>query len=325
MEVIFRAMDELEAGEKWRTESDRRLPAYRAWFLKEGDAARPSYLACVRALRTHMPELMPTYERLVDLAGGGDLAARLLSLYQPTPYLTGCSQAVWTRSDPLLVRNYDYSPHLWDALLLRTAWNGRRVIAMSDCLWGVLDGINDAGLCLSLSFGGSRTIGDGFGMPLILRYVLETCTDATSAVAALRRVPSHMAYNVTLLDARGAYATVYVSPDEPAVVTRRPVATNHQRVIEWRQFAHATASVDRERYLTARRADESETATRFIDRFLMPPLFSTNFHQGWGTLYTAVYQPTRGHAEFRWARHALTQSFARFTEYETTIRYVGGD
>ena len=38
-------------------------------------------------LRAHMPELVPAYERLVDLAGGGDVAARMLSLYRPPPYL----------------------------------------------------------------------------------------------------------------------------------------------------------------------------------------------------------------------------------------------
>ena len=29
-------------------------------------------------LRAHMPELVATYERLVALAGGGDVAARML-------------------------------------------------------------------------------------------------------------------------------------------------------------------------------------------------------------------------------------------------------
>ena len=67
-----------------------------------------------------MPELMPTFEKLVELAGGSDQAARFLSLYCPTPYFAGCSQAVWTRDDPLLIRNYDYNPLLWDAILLHS-------------------------------------------------------------------------------------------------------------------------------------------------------------------------------------------------------------
>ncbi len=211
-----------------------------------------------------MPELVPVYERLVDLAGGGDFAARLLALWCPTPYLTGCSQAVWSGTPPILVRNYDYHPALWDGVLLSSAWTGRRVIAMLDSLWGVLDGINEDGLSVSLAFGGRQVVGEGFGMPLILRYVLETCRNVDQGVAALIRVPSHMSYNVTLLDARGQHRTVFLAPDRPPSVTRRALATNHQRVVEWEAFAHATASVDRERYIRARLDDPAETAERFV-------------------------------------------------------------
>src|SRR5262245_32408108 len=100
-----------------------------------------------------MPELVPLYERVVDLAGGGDLEARLLSLYCPAPYLGGCSQVCWVGDpEPLLIRNYDYSAPLCEATVLKTSWtsdhgNGA-VIAMSDCAWGVLDGVNEAGLAV---------------------------------------------------------------------------------------------------------------------------------------------------------------------------------
>ena len=36
----------------------------------------------------------------------------------------------------------------------------------------------------------------GFGVPIILRYVLELCRDTQDAVEALHRVPSHMAYSI---------------------------------------------------------------------------------------------------------------------------------
>jgi len=316
------AVDEEEPGAKWAALFERFAPAYRRWFLRQGDAARPSYRACRRALREHLPELVPTYERLVDLAGGGDLAARLLSLYRPTPYVFGCSQAVFGRGhDPILVRNYDYAPALWEGVLLRSRWSDRATIAMSDCLWGVLDGINEEGLCVALSFGGRRVVGDGFGIPLVLRYVLERCRTAGEAAAALERIPSHMAYNVTLLDAAGERRTVQVAPDRPASVTRRPVATNHQRRGEWKRYVHATASVDREAHLYRHLEDPDEREDRFVARFLEPPLYTTDHARGFGTLYTAVYRPRGARAETRWPRYVLPQAIDRFREVTLRIRF----
>ncbi|MDA0835561.1 MAG: C45 family autoproteolytic acyltransferase/hydrolase [Planctomycetota bacterium] len=321
MESILQCVSEVAPSEKWRSIFQHHWPAYRKWFLKEGDAARPTYLACERALRTFMPELIPTYEKLTELVGGGDLESRFLSLYRPTPYLTGCSQAVWTRGNPILVRNYDYSPKLWEAVLLHTAWNGRRVIAMSDCMWGVLDGINESGLSVSLAFGGRRVVGEGFGMPLILRYILEFCDSADDAVHILSRVPSHMAYNVTVLDGSGNHNTVFVSPDRPALVSRRQLATNHQHQIEWDEHARATATLDRAHFLTLRLDDDQETADRFVSRFLLPPLYQTNFKSGWGTLYTAVYRPLDRAMSVQWPHYSLSEQIDRFTETTLSISF----
>ena len=321
MEIQFQSISEQQPGEKWRELFDRCWTAYHKWFLKEGDGARPTFLACERALRTHMPELMPTYEKLVELAGGSDQAARFLSLYQPTPYMTGCSQAVWTRDQPFLIRNYDYTARLWEATLLQTAWNGRKVVAMSDCLWGALDGMNDRGLSVSLAFGGRKVVGDGFGIPLILRYILEFCDTAVQATAVLCRVPSHMAYNVTVLDKAGSYATVFVSPDRDPVVSRKKLATNHQGSIDWPEHATATASVDRAYFLSHRLQDEKESRDRFMLRFLEPPLYQPKHHLGWGTLYTSVYIPTSGEVFCRWPGYSLNLTTADCDDQTLLVRF----
>lgn len=317
------AIHESEPGPRWLGVYRHLEEGYRAWFLREGDAARPNYLASLRALKTHMPELVPTYERLVELAGGGDIAARLLSLWCPTPYLTGCSQAVLRGASPVLVRNYDYHPMLWDGIQLASRWAGKRVIALQDSLWGILDGMNEDGLAVSLSFGGRQAVGEGFGMPLILRYVLETCATVADGVAVLERVPSHMSYNVTLLDAQGATRTVFVAPDRAPIVTNRAFATNHQRVVEWEAFAHATASLDRERYLRARLSDPNESSERFVARFLEAPLHQTAFGLGWGTLYTAVYEPQQLQMSLHWTGYALRQSIDHFQEAAVALTFSG--
>ena len=321
MKVLFRSIHESSPGEIWQRLFRQSWPSYKKWFLKEGAGARPNFLKCERALREHMPELVPTFERLVELAGGGDLEARLLSLYQPTPYLTGCSQAVYSRAPARLIRNYDYDPQMWEGVLLSTTWNGRQVIAMSDCMWGVLDGINDAGLAVSLAFGGRKTVGVGFGIPLILRYILEFCDTTSDAEKVLARVPSHMSYNVTLLDVRGQHRTIFVAPDRDPVITNKFLATNHQEQVEWHEHATATGSVDRAHFLALRLDDPNETAERFTTRFLEPPLYSRRFDHGWGTLYTASYDPSTRSSTYMWPGYSLHQSFRDFTTGSLEIQY----
>jgi len=319
--LAFRSFREAEPGPKWRSLFGQFWPAYKAWFFSEGDAARPAYLPSLRALRAAMPELAPTYETLCELAGGSDRAARFLSLYCPPAYLSGCSQLVWHDGEPALIRNYDYAPWLCEGVLLLTAWNGRRVMAMSDCAWGVLDGMNEDGLAVSLSFGGRRVLGLGFGVPLLLRYVLEFCTTVAEAAQALARIPVHMAYNVTMVDRQGHFLTLFLSPDHAAVVRNVPLATNHQTRVELPHHAALTRSVEREHYLRMRLGwlgDDLEIVAR---DFLKPPLYATDYRHGFGTLYTAVYRPRQGALELRWPGFSWHQSFHEFREEQCLVRF----
>ena len=301
MRFPFQSLAEERPGPLWAQSFRRNWPAYRRWFLSEGIGARATYLESRRALARHMPELLPAWEAACEAAGGGDLEARFLSLWRPPAYIAACSQAIRPGAEPLLVRNYDYAPAAFEGLLLRTRWLGKAVMGMSDCLMGLLDGVNEDGLALSLTFGGRRSVGEGFGVPLVLRYLLETCATTAEASATLARVPCHMAYNVTLLDAAGHHATVFLAPDRPAVVTRLPAATNHQDRIEWMRHARATATVQRERFLY----DELLggpllPAADFIAAFLKPPLYAHAFARGFGTLYTAAYRPLERSLELLW-------------------------
>ena len=314
MELWWRAISEAEPGPKWAGLFAELWPAYKAWWLREGEDARPTYLECLRALERHMPEIVPIYEQLCALAGGGDLAARFLSFYRPPPYLSGCSQAIWPGKEPVLVRNYDYDPRAFERIVLHSGWQGRRVMGTSDGLWGLVDGMNDAGLAVSLTFGGRRVVGDGFGVPIILRYVLQTCTTAEEAGQALARIPSHMSYNVTVLDRRRNYLTAFLSPDRPAIMTHAAVATNHQERVEWDAHARMTASVERERFLLQRLTLHVEPEEKFISAFLRPPLYSTAYDRGFGTLYTAVYRPRKGEMELRWPRGRWPLDLNEFQE-----------
>lgn len=323
MQLEFLAVDALEPGPELGDILRRAWPHYRRWWLTEGEEARPSYLACRRAIHTHMPELLDLYDRLSELSGGGDLEARFLSLYCPPAYISACSQAVWSGNEPLLVRNYDYDPRYFDALVLRTNWLGERtVLGMSDCVVGLLDGINDAGLALSLTFGGPRATAEGFGIPLIMRYALETCITAKEAGKVLARVPCHMAYNVTALDPGGDRVTVMITPGREPRVTRAPVATNHQPASTLRSTARMRTSVDRERFLLRRLTLHPETAERFIAAFLRPPLYSATFSNGPGTLYTSSFRPRLRAMTLHWPSVEWRFDLHDFEPGRRTIRYA---
>lgn len=315
----FRAVD-ATAPAVWAALFHQYWPDYQRWWTRDGVSARPSYLSCLTAMKRHMPELVPLYQEVCDWAGGGDQPARFLSHYNPPAYLSACSQAIWRGPKPLLVRNYDYSPRAFDSLILRTAWKGRTVLGTSDGLLGLLDGINDAGLCLSLTFGGRRAVGDGFGVPIILRYVLQTCQTAEEAGQALARIPTHMSYNVSALDSQGNYVTVQMAPDKKASITSAAVATNHQSGYKWEEQMRYTATVERERYLLQHLAFHAETEEAFKSAFLREPLYSRAFSSGFGTLYTAVYQPRHLTLQMLWPTASWTHDLDGFKDSTMRIR-----
>ncbi|HLN65799.1 MAG TPA: hypothetical protein VK280_00805 [Streptosporangiaceae bacterium] len=83
-----------------------------------------------------MPELVPAWKRLAGLLAGDPEAAAALALWNPPPFLTGCSQAAVLAGGPALIRNYGWDYRLFDGVVARTAYTGRRVLGMLDCLWG---------------------------------------------------------------------------------------------------------------------------------------------------------------------------------------------
>src|SRR5580658_9158294 len=305
------AFTEDEPGEAIRDHLATTWPAFSRWW-REGANARPTAAQARARLEEHMPELVPAWQRLTAMVEGPGAAdaGPALALWNPPPFLTGCSQAAVLDGGPALIRNYDWDYRLFDAVVARTAYGGRQVLGMLDCLWGLLDGVNDAGLALSLTFGGRPQVGEGFGIPLVIRYVLQVCATVEEAVRALRRIPVHMSYNVTALDRSGRRATVYLAPDRPAHVTGRAVATNHQGTVEWAPYAAAIRTVERQEQLEELLTAGADVPA-VVAALLRPPLYATKFGAGFGTLYTAEYRPAEGVARYHWPgqtwTHALDQ------------------
>jgi predicted choloylglycine hydrolase len=307
--LTFYGIRELVPGPRWRQLFDATWAGYRIWYLSEGATARPPVELARRMLRRYMPELTGTWERLVELTGGDETAARMLTLYDPPGFLPGCSQMALIGETPMLVRNYDYRPDLCERVVFSSAFTGRRVIGSSDCLWGLLDGMNEAGLAISLAFGGRRGVASGFGIPLIIRYVLEVADTLPGAVAVLARVPVNMAYNLTILDSNGDTASVFVAPGaEPEVFARCP-ATNHRGTVpDDPDHARRFRSVERQRALHALLARHPDPETA-ISAFLQPPLYNTAYAEGFGTMYTAAYRPRDGVVDYVWPGSTWRRGF----------------
>jgi predicted choloylglycine hydrolase len=196
---------------------------------------------------------------------------------------------------------------------------------MVDGLSGLADGMNGAGLAVSLAFGGRPVIGRGFGAPLILRYLLETCADVAEATETLRRLPCHMAYNFALIDREGRHAIVMLAPDRPAIVRRDRHSTNHQLGVEWPWHARHSNTLARSDRLAEVLAAREPDGEALQDAFLAPPLHVRSYAAGFGTIYTASYRPASGSLRLLWpGLHPLEQQIDAFAEGVRWIGYADG-
>jgi predicted choloylglycine hydrolase len=289
-------------------------PAYQRWYLSQGEAARPTYAQCAHAIRTHMPELAPTFDALVEAVGGGDLEARFLSHWCPPPLFAACSMLTYTRERNVLIRNYDYPPLFCDNTMLRTNWHAPPVMAMSVCVWVALDGVNGHGLSVAIAFGGRPVVGSGFGIGLVVRYVLEFAASVQQAVAILRRVPLQLTYNISLVDAHGESAIVYVAPDREARVSGMTTAGNRQGETEWPEHAAFCDTITREDVMSQSASDTTLGVPDLVQRFLTAPIHRSTATSTWGTVYTATYDCDHRAVELSWPDDRWSLSLDSFEE-----------
>ena len=307
--ISLHAFREDLPGPRWRALYDATWPGYRSWYLRPGTGRRPTAEQAEAALLRHMPELHPAWRHLVALTGGDSTAAAMLTHWNMPAFAPACSQAVIDTGSRALIRNYDYHPDLFEQIVMTTRLGDRTVLGTGDCLWGLLDGMNSDGLAVSLTFGGAKGSGPGFGIPLVVRYLLEVAGTVPDALSALSHVPVSMSYNLTLTDGMGCHRTAYVAPGRPMEVRAVPFATNHRfdrpdDPVHARRFR----SVERQAHLieVLRTRPEPDALAR---EFIRAPLRSTDYANGFGTLYTADYRPDSGVVHYRWPGTTWSRSF----------------
>lgn len=247
-----------------------------------------------------MPELLPIFERLHARFGGSPEVGRFLTLYNPPRVVRACSQLMLdTEAGPVLLRSYDHHPRLFDSIILRSTWNDAPVLAMTDCVWGALDGMNNAGLAIALAFGGRNAVGNGFSAPLICRYILETCTNIAEARRALARLPVYMPYTFAVLDASGEFVTAFLGPDIEATFVTRRASTNHQRSIDWPKYATFVETAERLDCIEPL-VDPRSSIAEARRAFLSAPVWRTHYANASGTLYVAEYSSASRSLDLHW-------------------------
>lgn len=308
MSELHKTFHAIDGGDgtdgRWATHLRTLWPAADRWLTDEGRT--PEGAARARKLfEQHMPELVPLLDRL---AGQLDRpkAETLLTMAAMRPFFSGCTQ---TGGDGRLLRNYDFPLDDCEGTIVRSNFL-RPVIGMQEGGWGLLDGMNDAGLVVSLTFGGRTSQGPGFAIIIVLRYLLETCETVTEAVERLRTIPIMIPQNVTLVDADRAM-TVYVGPDIELTEAPDACAANHQ---------HLPVSEEQERdSRTQQRLAAIRQSGAEVSAMLRPPLYQSGFDDGWGTVYTADYRPGEGRVTYHWQGQTWEQSFDRFTSGARTV------
>ncbi|HEY5821472.1 MAG TPA: C45 family peptidase [Propionibacteriaceae bacterium] len=322
-DLTLYGINESKPGPRWQSLFNAVWPAYRGWYLSEGRSARPDLATAETQLRRHMPELVPTWRRMVELAGDDELAATMLTLWDTPKFLPGCSQAVLSGPEPALIRNYDYSPDLFEQVVYSSEFSTRKVIGTGDCIWGLLDGMNSDGLAVSLAFGGAPGSAPGFAAPLVVRYLLEVAGTTAEAKQRLIGLPVSMSYNLTMVDAAGETTTAYVAPGVDPTFFTAPVATNHRGdTPEFPEHARRFRSVERVELL-GEAVEAGPSVDQLADRFLQRPLYSDDYEGSFGTLYTAVYRPADGEVHYRWRNDRWTRSFSSPGETKTVT--LNGD
>lgn len=305
----FTAVDDGKPGSAAWTERVRPQWPTAVAAVDESAMTPEGWAAAVAAFGEHLPELLPVLERLAEALDTPEAAA-VLTQATFKPFFAACSQ---TSVAGALVRNYDFDPRLCERVISRTEYL-RPVIGMSEFCWGLLDGMNEAGLAVSLTFGGRLVHKPGMSILMIVRYLLETCDDVEQAWERLQRIPVATAQNLTLVDREQALS-VHIGPDIRPTRAASLCVTNHQTDPVEEEQERQTRTLLRQATVSAaaEQAEDDDPAEHVVRALLNRPVYNTDYDSGLGTIYTAAYRPTEGRVDYIWPGGVRwPQSFAHF-------------
>jgi len=111
-------------------------------------------------------------------------------------------------------RNYDffYKYKDYTESSLTVPDGGYSSIGHSDVFIGKEDGVNEKMLAIGMTFVGPVLVRPGINFPIVVRYVLDRCSNVKQAIQSLRKIRYSTTNNYLLADASGDLAVVEASP-----------------------------------------------------------------------------------------------------------------
>ncbi|WP_121604646.1 C45 family autoproteolytic acyltransferase/hydolase [Virgibacillus sp. Bac332] len=243
---------------------------------------------------TFAPHLL---EEIEGLSQGLEIplnkAKSLFSGYDvPKTEAMGCS-AIITKE--FYVRNYDFSPDLYDGLFsLVQPITAFATAGYNLQILGRHDGVNQEGLVAGLHFVSNNDYSKGVSAWTAIRMVLDSCSTTDDAINMLKEIPHSACYNFSLGDKQGNSAVVEASPGK--VMVRRGssplscVNHFHDNMLKNKNRMSIENSVKRNNYLLNFK-DKNYTHSEMFNNFkdINSPVFFTDYDNLFGTLHTISY------------------------------------
>lgn len=225
------------------------------------------------------------YKKTVAMFSGYDV---------PKFQAMGCSAYM---TDSYYVRNYDFSPVLYDHVF--SLLDNEQSFASAGYNLQVIgrhDGVNERGLVIGLHFVSFNDFQIGVSAWTAVRIVLDCCKTIEDAVSLLKEIPHAACYNFSIADEAGQKAVVEASPSKVVVRDGEGevslACVNHFSSKEMRDKnrTQIERSIKREKYIKTLQdlsIGQNEVVERFKEK--ESPLFFTDYDEFFGTLHTFSY------------------------------------
>jgi predicted choloylglycine hydrolase len=211
-------------------------------------------------------------------------------------------------------RSYEFNHHQTDMRLVTTRiWGQAAHIGFSEVWFGRDDGLNEHGLCATISAGApmAPTEPGGCVFWAVVRTVLDRCTNVEEAIEVVQSIPISFNFNLILADRSGQAALMEIACSHRAVKRfnaqtpeQQVIATNHYNLPEMKPYdlGRMWNSLLRYRAIQSRLQAMSGQVTcegiRAILSDLIPQGVCCHHYTDYlGTLWSIVFDVTSGTLE----------------------------